>query len=105
MVASDVNIEIAPLRVETFDQAKFPASVPLLGLLFTPNRLSDIAVNFKIHQPMHSILLSETTNQVVAVLKGTSNQISSDTNIQGTVFAAGEDVNKGGHDQNDRLLY
>jgi hypothetical protein len=83
------------LGVLTLDQIDFPLPMPALELLFAGNGRVHVLKKFKANEMMDRILLGEAVNRVGAMLVEARDQIGRDSDVEGAVVTAGEDVDAG----------
>jgi len=88
---ADFVVKVAPVRVAALNQCDFPAPRPVLDVLLTLYRRHNRLVNLEIDKPMNAVPRRET-RQPVSVFEHALNQITGNANIEGSVGAAGEDV-------------
>jgi len=89
---AEARREVEPLRILAFDQIDLPLPMPALQLLLPLDRLVHRAVQFKPHEPVHGIFRGEAWNAIATVLEEPGNQVRRNTDVQGAVLTAGEDI-------------
>src|SRR5215475_8692074 len=77
-----------------FDQADLPLAMPFLQLLFAHDRGFRIVEDFKVHQLVDAVTRGETAHGLQLMLMNAAHEIVGHANVQGSVLAAGQDVDE-----------
>ena len=87
--------EIAPVRIQAFDERELPRSVPFLQLFLAPNRRFHRRMTFKPDESRHGVARRETWNSMGSMDIHATSQIRSDADVEGSVPLACENVDGG----------
>jgi ApbE superfamily uncharacterized protein (UPF0280 family) len=90
-------VEVVPLRIATLDQPDLPGARPLLHGLLPLDRAGDFLVGLDKDQTRDALSPCEAGADALPVFPNAAGDVVGDTNVEGAVLAAGEDVNIVGH--------
>ena len=82
------------MRVVFFDQANLPGSIPFLEPLLSLDRYAAITIDFKVNEPVDSILLCKSIDKVSAVLEHAAYQIVGHANVKRSTKLACKDIDE-----------
>jgi hypothetical protein len=85
-------VKITPIGICLLDQRNLPRSPPLFDFFLTFDRGLRVVVTFKADKTIDAVPLGEATRDLVFVLVNPADEVARYANIQGSLFAAGEDV-------------
>ncbi len=86
--------KIGPIRITLLDQRDFPRSAPPLEFLLAKNGLFDIAMNFKVDQPINTVPFGKSAELASPMSMNTRFQITGNPYVKSPVTLACHDVNK-----------
>jgi len=84
--------EVAPFRVRAVDEVDLPVAVPAFQLLFTRNGAFHVTEHFEVNEAIDIVARGEAGRATIAVLADPLHQVRRNTNVEGAVVPAGEDV-------------
>ena len=87
--------QIGPMRVMFVDKVDFPRAVPVLQLLFAPDRTLHVAEHLKINETIDFIFRCVPGRRVVPMLPHTANKVRRHANVKRTVKRARKDIDAG----------
>ena len=87
-----VFVQIAPMRIGLLDQAELPQAFPLLELLLTADRVTDVMERFVEDQPVHAMPPREARAQRGPVATDPLHQVAGDADVERTVALAAHNV-------------
>jgi len=85
---TELICQIAPFRIEFFDQFNFPSASPSLQRMLSRRCFENGFECLEIHQQIDAILPGEARNQLRFVLGHSSREIVRDADVQGPVSLA-----------------
>ena len=86
-------IEVFPFRVDAFKLPDLPGAGPFLHRLFTLNGALNPLMRFGVDEPCDVVFLHERGAASLTMLMDATGQIIGHADVEGSVFAAGKDVN------------
>src|SRR5262245_6078104 len=94
VLSDEPDRQINPFGIVAFDQADLPFAMPFLQLLCAHDRGFRIVEDFKVHQLVDAVTRGETAHGLQLVLMNAAHETVGHANVQGSVLAAGQDVDE-----------
>jgi len=89
--------EIVPIGVVPFDQLDLPAALPFLHPLLPHDGSFDVVIALDVHEPIDTVALGEPGKGSAAMLEDALVEIGRDSDVEGAVLSACEDVDMSAH--------